>query len=152
MTGHSEAVFARLPRSLTRADFVARFGGVYEHSPWVAETVYGAGVDETLDYVEVMHTRLSQAMLAADHDTQLKLVNAHPDLAGKAAIRWQRTLAGRYRRPLAHRKEAPKQTGPSHEREQRPCGRHRSRTPGPAIRSRTSRRLLLHRQRKPARP
>src|SRR3546814_13362033 len=65
--------------------FVAAFADVYEHSPWVAEIVYQAGVDETLDDIEVLHTRLSQAMLAADHDTQLALVNAHPDLAGTAS-------------------------------------------------------------------
>ena len=81
------------PSTLDRDAFVAAVADVYEHSPWVAETVYGAGVDETLDYVEVMHTRLSQAMLAADHDTQLALVNAHPDLAGKAAVRGELTAA-----------------------------------------------------------
>ena len=47
------------PSTLDRDAFVAAFADVYEHSPRVAETVYGAGVDETLDYVEVMHTRLS---------------------------------------------------------------------------------------------
>ena len=81
------------PSTLDRDAFVAAFADVYEHSLWVAETVYGAGVDETLDYVEVMHTRLSQAMLAADQDTQLALVNAHPDLAGKAAVRGELTAA-----------------------------------------------------------
>ena len=32
-------------------------------------------------------------MLAADQDTQLALVNAHPDLAGKAAVRGELTAA-----------------------------------------------------------
>src|SRR3546814_5974967 len=73
--------------------FVAAFADVYEHSPWVAETVYQAGVDAALDDIEVLHTRLSQAMLAADHDTQLALVNAHPDLAGKAAVRGELTAS-----------------------------------------------------------
>jgi len=81
------------PSTLNRDAFVAAFADVYEHSPWVAETVYQAGVDETLDDIEVLHTRLSQAMLAADQDTQLALVNAHPDLAGKAAVRGELTAA-----------------------------------------------------------
>ncbi len=81
------------PSTLDRDAFVAAFADVYEHSPWVAETVYQAGVDETLDDIEVLHNRLSQAMLAADHDTQLALVNAHPDLAGKAAVRGELTAS-----------------------------------------------------------
>lgn len=81
------------PSTLDRDAFVAAFADVYEHSPWVAETVYDAGVDATLDDIDVMHRRLSQVMLAADHATQLALVNAHPDLAGKAAIRGELTAA-----------------------------------------------------------
>ena len=81
------------PSTLDRDAFIATFADVYEHSPWVADTVFQAGVDETLDYVEVMHTRMSQAMLAAHHDTQLALINAHPDLAGKAAVRGELTAS-----------------------------------------------------------
>lgn len=81
------------PSTLDRDAFIATFADVYEHSPWVADTVYQAGVDETLDYVEVMHTRMSQAMLSARHDTQLALINAHPDLAGKAAVRGELTAS-----------------------------------------------------------
>ncbi|KJH80644.1 MULTISPECIES: 2-oxo-4-hydroxy-4-carboxy-5-ureidoimidazoline decarboxylase [Pseudomonadaceae] len=81
------------PSTLDREAFIATFADVYEHSPWVADTVYQAGVDETLDFVEVMHTRMSQAMLSAPHDTQLALINAHPDLAGKAAVRGELTAS-----------------------------------------------------------
>ena len=45
------------PSTLDRDAFVAAFADVYEHSPWVAETVFDAGVDATLDDVEVMHRR-----------------------------------------------------------------------------------------------
>ena len=31
------------PTALTRTLFLERFGGVYEHSPWVAEAAYDAG-------------------------------------------------------------------------------------------------------------
>jgi len=81
------------PSTLDRDTFISTFADVYEHSPWVADTVYQAGVDETLDYVEVMHERMSQAMLSAHHDTQLALINAHPDLAGKAAVRGELTAS-----------------------------------------------------------
>lgn len=81
------------PSTLDRDAFISAFADVYEHSPWVADTVYQAGVDETLDYVEVMHTRMSQAMLSATQSTQLALINAHPDLAGKAAVRGELTAS-----------------------------------------------------------
>ncbi len=81
------------PSQMDRDAFVAAFADIYEHSPWVAETVYGAGVDDTLDYVEIMHVRMSQAMLAAGRDEQLALIQAHPDLAGKAAVRGELTTA-----------------------------------------------------------
>lgn len=81
------------PSRLDRDAFVAAFAAVYEHSPWVTEAVYAGGVDETLDSVEGMHARMSQAMLSAGREAQLALINAHPDLAGKAAIRGQLSAA-----------------------------------------------------------
>lgn len=39
-------VFAQAPAEMTRDAFVARFGGVYEHSPWVAERAWDAGLGE----------------------------------------------------------------------------------------------------------
>jgi 2-oxo-4-hydroxy-4-carboxy--5-ureidoimidazoline (OHCU) decarboxylase len=32
------------PHRLSRADFIAAFGGIYEHSPWVAERLFDAGL------------------------------------------------------------------------------------------------------------
>lgn len=81
------------PSSLERDAFVAAFADIYEHSPWVAAQVYDSGVDESLNQIEVMHERMSQAFLNADRDTQLALINAHPDLAGKAALRGELTAS-----------------------------------------------------------
>lgn len=81
------------PSNLERDAFVAAFADIYEHSAWVAEQVYDSGVDESLDQVEVMHERMSQVLLNADRETQLNLINAHPDLAGKAALRGELTAS-----------------------------------------------------------
>lgn len=81
------------PSKLDRDAFVAAFADIYEHSPWVAEKVYDDGVDTSLDQIEVMHERMSQALLNADRETQLALINAHPDLAGKAAMRGELTAS-----------------------------------------------------------
>ncbi|MCQ4314164.1 2-oxo-4-hydroxy-4-carboxy-5-ureidoimidazoline decarboxylase [Pseudomonas stutzeri] len=81
------------PSSLDRDAFVAAFADIYEHSPWVAEQAYDKGVDETLDEIEVLHQRMSDVLLSAPRDTQLALINAHPDLAGKAAVRGELTAS-----------------------------------------------------------
>jgi OHCU decarboxylase len=81
------------PSSLDRDAFVAAFADIYEHSPWVAEQAYDQGVDETLDEIEVLHQRMSDVLLSAPRETQLALINAHPDLAGKAAVRGELTAS-----------------------------------------------------------
>jgi OHCU decarboxylase len=67
-----------------KAAFIARYGGVYEHSPWVAEQVF-AEIEG-----EVSSQRLAGIMAAcverADRTLKLKLIRAHPDLAGRAAV------------------------------------------------------------------
>ena len=79
------------PSTLGRDAFVAAFADIYEHSPWVAEKAYGLGNLSELDEIEVLHQRMSDILLSADHAAQLALINAHPDLAGKAAIQGELT-------------------------------------------------------------
>jgi 2-oxo-4-hydroxy-4-carboxy-5-ureidoimidazoline decarboxylase len=66
-------------------DFVHRYGGIYEHSPWVASRVH-----EILAGAAVGHESLANLMADcvdnASQDTQLELIRAHPDLAGKAEV------------------------------------------------------------------
>ncbi|MDE1194059.1 OHCU decarboxylase [Pseudomonas sp. Bc-h] len=81
------------PSSLSREDFVQAFADIYEHSPWVAEKAYDLGQGTDLDDIETLHARMSDILLSADHATQLALINAHPDLAGKAAVQGQLTEA-----------------------------------------------------------
>jgi OHCU decarboxylase len=72
-----------------RDAFITRFGGAYEHSPWVAEAVFDDG------YVADDISQLAQAMAAvvngASHERQLALLRAHPDLAGRLAARGELT-------------------------------------------------------------
>lgn len=71
-----------MPR--TREQFVARFGGVYEHSTWVAEEAFAEAVEIT-DPAQLA-TIFANCVDAASYDRKLTLIRAHPDLAGKAAI------------------------------------------------------------------
>jgi 2-oxo-4-hydroxy-4-carboxy-5-ureidoimidazoline decarboxylase len=66
-----------------RDAFVATYGPLFEHSPWVAEADYANGpfVDRRAAF-----EGLTEAMYAAPKERQIALVRAHPDLAGKAAL------------------------------------------------------------------
>lgn len=71
---------------MTRADFIARFGGVFEHSPFVAERAFDAGaIADPLTAEGVQRAMVDQFRTAAA-DEQLGVLRAHPDLAGKLAI------------------------------------------------------------------
>ncbi|KTC14921.1 OHCU decarboxylase [Pseudomonas marginalis ICMP 9505] len=81
------------PSTLSRDEFVAAFADIYEHSPWVAEQAFDLGQDPSIDQIETLHQRMSDILLGADRTRQLALINAHPDLAGKAAVQGQLTQA-----------------------------------------------------------
>jgi OHCU decarboxylase len=81
------------PSRLSRGDFVKVFADIYEHSPWVAEKAFDLGLDESVDDVDGLHQRMADILLSASFSAQLALINAHPDLAGKAAIRGELTAS-----------------------------------------------------------
>lgn len=64
--------------------FTARFGGIYEHSPWVAETAWetGQAVDDPMALADVLRLIIE----AAGHARQITLLRAHPDLAGRLGL------------------------------------------------------------------
>jgi OHCU decarboxylase len=68
---------------LDQEEFVARFGSLFEHSPWVAEEAWRS---RPFGSVEEMWRAFEDEMYAAPRERQLDLIRAHPDLAGKAAI------------------------------------------------------------------
>ncbi len=70
---------------MDKATFVTRFGGVFEHSPWIAERAFDLGLEGKLD-AKAVHKALVAAFRAASEKERLKVLQAHPDLAGKLAI------------------------------------------------------------------
>jgi 2-oxo-4-hydroxy-4-carboxy-5-ureidoimidazoline decarboxylase len=63
-------------------EFRAAFGGVFEHSPWVAERAFAA---RPFASVDALHAAMVDAVKGAGEAAQLTLLRAHPELAGKEA-------------------------------------------------------------------
>lgn len=80
--------------------FVARYGGVYEHSPWVAERTLargalpaalasGHGAEVRLrsdEDAQLLAAALAETLAMASVAEQRALILAHPDLVGRAAL------------------------------------------------------------------
>lgn len=71
---------------VSRQEFVERFGGIVEHSPFLAERAYDAGRVVTPLTASRVHAALVEAFRAASHEERLGVLRAHPDLAGRLAI------------------------------------------------------------------
>ena len=81
------------PASLSRDEFLQRFGGVYEHSPWVAELLWDSDAQQLSNDVSQFHRSMADIVDNSSHEKQLTLIRAHPDLAGKAALKGELTTA-----------------------------------------------------------
>ena len=79
-----------IPSRLAKNDFVAVFGGVYEHSAWMAEDVWemkpGYGCTSDWDTADGLLAAFRAVLDHAGDDAKRTLLCAHPDLAGKLAI------------------------------------------------------------------
>jgi 2-oxo-4-hydroxy-4-carboxy-5-ureidoimidazoline decarboxylase len=69
--------------ALSASDFSAKFGHLFEHSPWVIEA---AEKRRPFADKKAMLDVFASVLDEAEDDRQLALLRAHPELAGKAAI------------------------------------------------------------------
>jgi OHCU decarboxylase len=72
--------------TLDRDAFVARFGGVFEDSPWIAAAAWRSAPAHPFASVAELHAAMVAVVDAAPRERRLALIRAHPELAGKAAI------------------------------------------------------------------
>ena len=70
------------------AAFTEMLGRVFEHSPWVAERSLA---DRPFASIGALHAAMVAAVDRALPSEQMALLQAHPELAGKAAIRRELT-------------------------------------------------------------
>jgi chitin deacetylase len=73
------------PSQMGLDPFIARFGGVFEHSPWIAQRAHGLELGPAHDSAVGLHNALARTFRSASHAERLGVLTAHPDLAGKLA-------------------------------------------------------------------
>jgi OHCU decarboxylase len=70
---------------MDRETFVDEFGGIFEHSPWIAERAFELELGPTHDTARGVHSALARAFRSASEEERRGVLRAHPDLAGKLA-------------------------------------------------------------------
>jgi OHCU decarboxylase len=73
------------PSEMDRETFVDEFGGIFEHSPWIAERAFELELGPTHDTARGVHSVLARIFRSASEEQRLGVLRAHPDLAGKLA-------------------------------------------------------------------
>lgn len=83
------------PHIMDEQAFVAAYGGVYEHSPWIARTAWQRGLTPEHADPAILAATMAAIVSEADRAVQMDLIRAHPDLAGRAAIAGDLTHSSR---------------------------------------------------------
>jgi OHCU decarboxylase len=73
------------PSEMDAERFVSAYGGVFEHSPWIAERAHAAEMGPAHDSAAGLHAALARAFRSGSQEERLGVLTAHPDLAGKLA-------------------------------------------------------------------
>lgn len=73
------------PSQMGLSRFVERFGGIFEHSPWIAERAFALELGPAHDCAAGVHNALCRMFRSASPEERLGVLRAHPDLAGKLA-------------------------------------------------------------------
>jgi chitin deacetylase len=73
------------PSRMNLDRFLACYGGIFEHSPWIAERAWNLELGPAHDSAAGLHNALARMFRTATRDEKLAVLKAHPDLAGKLA-------------------------------------------------------------------
>ena len=76
----------RRPSQMEREEFVATWGGIFEHSPWIADPTFELELGPAHDSATGLHNALCRMFRSASPAERLGVLQAHPDLAGKLAV------------------------------------------------------------------
>jgi chitin deacetylase len=75
----------RRPSQMEREEFVAAYGSIFEHSPWIADRAFDLELGPAHDSATGLHNALARIFRSASQPERLGVLTAHPDLAGKLA-------------------------------------------------------------------
>ena len=81
---HPPQPFER-PSSMQKDQFITQYGGVFEHSAWIAEGAFDLELGPAHDSAIGLHNALARIFRSASAEARLGVLRAHPDLAGKLA-------------------------------------------------------------------
>ncbi len=73
------------PSQMDETTFVDTFGGIFEHSPWIASRAHALELGPAHDSAAGVHNALCRMFRSALEAERLGVLTAHPDLAGKLA-------------------------------------------------------------------
>lgn len=68
--------------TLDQSDFIAALGGIFEGPPWIVGDVWRS---RPFGSVDALYSSLCQVMFSAPIERKVALIQAHPDLVGRAA-------------------------------------------------------------------
>jgi len=78
---------------MDKPQFLELFGSVFEHSPWIAETVFDGEMGAVHDHAPGLFAAMAQVFRRASDKDRMDVLLAHPDLAGKLAAAGRLTEA-----------------------------------------------------------
>jgi len=73
------------PSQMERDRFLSLYGGIFEHSAWIAEGAFDLELGPAHDTARGLHNALCRVFRSASADQRMGVLRAHPDLAGKLA-------------------------------------------------------------------
>ncbi len=82
---HPAPLEAETPFTMGKDTFVEAYGGIFEHSAWVAEGVWGSELGAAHNTAVGLHSAMCRVFRHASEEQRLGVLTAHPDLAGKLA-------------------------------------------------------------------
>ncbi|MES2666491.1 MAG: allantoinase PuuE [Pseudomonadota bacterium] len=73
------------PSQMPLDPFVASYGSIFEHSPWIAARAHALELGPAHDSAVGLHNALCRIFRTASPQERMGVLTAHPDLAGKLA-------------------------------------------------------------------
>lgn len=77
---------APAPSTCSLERFIHHYGDIFEHSPWVANAAWNEGLSEVHNTPDALADLMGRMLQQATPEQQIAVIQAHPDLAGKAAL------------------------------------------------------------------